>query len=129
MPTDATPSEILSNEAVEALHARAQKQAQAQLETLLKKHSVPRARRHLLAQYPVKAIPMTARKVKADLVVMGAVSRSGLKRLFIGNTAENLINELGCDILIVKPPKFASGVPRAPRGMQFLNPQPPMGFV
>jgi universal stress protein E len=38
---------------------------------------------------------------------MGAVSRSGLKRLFLGNTAEEVLDKLSCDVLIVKPPGFA----------------------
>ncbi len=38
----------------------------------------------------------------ADLVVMGAVSRSGIQRLFIGSTAEEVLDRLPCDVLIVK---------------------------
>jgi Universal stress protein family len=43
-------------------------------------------------------------------VVMGAVSRSGLKGLFIGNTAERILDELSCDILLVKPLKSRNRV-------------------
>jgi universal stress protein E len=39
---------------------------------------------------------------------MGAVSRSRLERLLIGNTAEHVLDELDCDVLIVKPPGFKS---------------------
>jgi len=46
------------------------------------------------------------------VVVMGAVSRSGLKRLFIGNSAERLLDKLDCDVLVVKPRRFTSPVPR-----------------
>jgi nucleotide-binding universal stress UspA family protein len=35
---------------------------------------------------------------------MGAMSRSGLKRIFIGNTAEQVLDSLQSDVLIVKPP-------------------------
>jgi universal stress protein E len=42
--------------------------------------------------------------MRASLVVMGAISRSGLKRIFIGNTAEQVLDSLRCDLLIVKPP-------------------------
>jgi hypothetical protein len=52
---------------------------------------------------------------------MGAVSRSGLKRLLIGNTAERILDELRCDILVVKPPRFRNRVPRATRGVQVLS--------
>jgi universal stress protein E len=43
-------------------------------------------------------------RLRADVVVMGAVSRRGLARVFLGNTAEEVLDKLGCDLLIVKPP-------------------------
>jgi universal stress protein E len=49
---------------------------------------------------------------KADLLVMGAVSRSLLKRAFIGNTAERVIDAVHCDVLIVKPRSFKTSVSR-----------------
>jgi len=45
-------------------------------------------------------------QLRADVVVMGAVSRSGLQRLFLGNTAEDVLDKLSCDVLIVKPDRF-----------------------
>ena len=39
----------------------------------------------------------------ADLLVMGAVSRSGLQRLALGSTAERVLDFVPCDLLIVKP--------------------------
>ncbi len=47
---------------------------------------------------------------KLDLVVMGAVARGALKRLFLGSTAEKIFGELTCDLLIVKPADFKSPV-------------------
>jgi universal stress protein E len=57
---------------------------------------------------------------------MGAVSRSGLKRLLIGNTAERVLDLLTCDILIVKPAQFADRVPRTRRGVRLVS-VPPVG--
>jgi universal stress protein E len=48
-------------------------------------------------------------QLHADIVVMGAVSRSGLQRLFLGSTAEDVLDKLGCDLVIVKP----AGAPAA----------------
>ena len=73
---------------------------------------------------PVTGISAVARKVRADLVVMGAVSRSGLKRLFIGNTAERVLNTLPCDVLVVKPAHFEKRVSAKLRGMRLIPPQP-----
>lgn len=41
-------------------------------------------------------------RTRADIVVMGAVSRSGLQRMFLGSTAERVLDHLPCDLLIVK---------------------------
>lgn len=63
---------------------------------------------------PAAQLPRLARKHGASVVVMGAVSRRGLKRLFVGNTAERVIDKLGCDVLVVKPRGFKSPVERRP---------------
>jgi len=85
---------------------------------------IPRARRHLVDADPVAAIPRLARRVSADLVIMGAVSRSGLKRMLIGNTAERVLGDLPCDVLVVKPAHFAKRVTERIRGMRVVPQQP-----
>ena len=49
------------------------------------------------------SLPDLARQLDASVVVMGAVSRSRLDRMLIGNTAERLLDRLECDVLVVKP--------------------------
>ena len=73
-------------------------------------------RRVLLVEgEPGQALPRVVRRLGARIVVMGAVSRSALKRLFIGSTAERLLDEISCDVCVVKPPGFRTTVPpRAP---------------
>jgi len=73
-----------------------------------------------VARHAVDAIPDTARKLKSSIVVMGAISRSGIKRLLIGNTAERILDSLSCDVLVVKPAHFKSGIARTKRGIQFI---------
>lgn len=51
-----------------------------------------------------QGIPDAVARFGTDLVVMGAVARSGLKRLLIGSTAEAVLGHLGCDVLAVRPP-------------------------
>jgi nucleotide-binding universal stress UspA family protein len=65
---------------------------------------------HLCRGRPVTLIPDTARQVQADLVVMGTVARTGIPGLFIGNTAEAILEQLQCSVLAVKPPGFESPV-------------------
>jgi universal stress protein E len=72
----------------------------------LRSTDIPISRRHLRVGAAARELPACAARIRATLVVMGAVSRSGLERLFIGNTAEHVMDELACDVLIVKPREF-----------------------
>jgi universal stress protein E len=56
---------------------------------------------HLLPGRTKDILPAFAREKAADLVIMGAVARSGLKRRLIGSTAEHVLDHVPCDILIV----------------------------
>jgi len=42
---------------------------------------------------------------------MGAVSRSRLQEIFLGSTAERVLERVGCDVLVVKPPDFTEKLP------------------
>ena len=85
------------------IESRAAKQATAALERAVGAAGVPPARRHLVGRHPADAIPQVARSTRAGIVVMGALSRSGLKRLVVGDTAERILDALACDVLVVKP--------------------------
>jgi universal stress protein E len=80
----------------------------------------PSHRLHVVEGSARDALPVAARSLKADIVVMGAISRSGLKRIFIGNTAEAVLDALPCDVLVVKPGSFKTKVPRRSRGAQLI---------
>jgi nucleotide-binding universal stress UspA family protein len=49
-------------------------------------------------------------ELRADLLVMGTVSRTGIAGLIIGNTAETVLNRVNCSVLAVKPDGFVSPV-------------------
>jgi universal stress protein E len=91
---------------------------------LLRSTDIPAARRYLVGGDPCEAVRATAARLDSDIVVMGAVSRRGLRRLLIGNTAERVLDRLTCDLLIVKPAEFTNRVPRACRGARVLAVQP-----
>jgi universal stress protein E len=74
-------------------------------------YGIPPDRIHLMLGSAVDLLAEEAERVRADVVVMGAVSRSRLKQIFIGNTAERVLDHLPCDVLIVKPLEFASDLP------------------
>ena len=99
---------VWEDPAVERTHAA---EVRAEFDRLAAKAGIPRARRHLVVGDVPSGLGATAARVRADVVVMGAVSRSGLRRLFIGSTAERVLDELRCDVLIVKPQGFRTRVP------------------
>lgn len=93
---------------VEEQHGR---RVRAAFDALAREARIPPARRHLRMGDIANELTALIRRTRARVVVMGAVSRSGLKRLFIGNTAERVLDRLPCDVLIVKPRGFRSPVP------------------
>ena len=66
--------------------------------------------RHLVKGQAQKVIPRLARSLDADLVVMGTVARTGVAGLFIGNTAEAILEQIECSVLAVKPEGFETPV-------------------
>jgi universal stress protein E len=82
-------------------------------------------RGHLVEGDPAKVIPQVAKDIHARIVVMGAVSRTGIRRLLIGNTAERTLGKLPCDVLVVKPHDFRRRVPREHHDTCVLTPAPP----
>jgi universal stress protein E len=106
---------------METGHAELEGMAERRLSRLVDGFDVQRSHCHLVHGRPADAIPRTAKRVRSAIVAMGAVSRSGLKRFFIGNTAEFVMDAVTADILVVKPADFQSRVPRSGRGVQILS--------
>jgi universal stress protein E len=69
-------------------------------------HGIDRDKTHLISGLTHEELPALSRELNASVVVMGAVARNRLKRLFIGATAERTLEHLPCDLLIVKPDWF-----------------------
>ena len=76
------------------------------LNALLKKADADNVQHQLLEGYPEEAIPSMIEKQGVNLLVMGAISRSKLQSALIGHTAERLLDEVACDLLIIKPEGF-----------------------
>lgn len=65
---------------------------------------------HLVKGLARKEIPVLAKAIAADLVVMGTVARTGVPGFIMGNTAETILNQLDCSVLAIKPPGFITPV-------------------
>jgi nucleotide-binding universal stress UspA family protein len=48
-------------------------------------------------------IPDTARATDTDLIIMGTQGRSDAKHLMVGSTAERVVRQASCPVLIVSP--------------------------
>lgn len=105
-PTLATPIEIPLQKVTDAFEKR-HRQA---LDELTERFDVPADRVHLHQGRPDQLLPTLVEKQRTDIAVMGAISRRGLKRIFIGHTAERVLDRLPCDLLIVKPTGFLTRV-------------------
>jgi len=64
----------------------------------------------LVKSEAASAISHKADQINADLIVMGTIGRTGIPGLFIGNTAEDVLNSTNASVLAVKPQGFVSPV-------------------
>jgi nucleotide-binding universal stress UspA family protein len=61
----------------------------------------------LLQGDPNTAIAQYTNEINADTLCMGTVSRSGLSRFLMGNTAESVLNSVHCSVVTHKPRGFS----------------------
>ena len=88
----------------------ARAQHQSQFEEVTKDHGIAEDRAHFVTGNTHEVLPLLAKKLDAALVVMGAVARNRLQRIFIGSTAERTMDRLPCDLLVVKPSWFKTPI-------------------
>jgi universal stress protein E len=79
------------------------------LYSLTDSYTIERSKVHMHQGGTRELLVALTDQLRADLVVMGAVSRGRLQRLFLGSTAEDVLDRLSCDVLIVKPNCFEEG--------------------
>lgn len=77
---------------------------------LARRHQLPETRVRVVGGDVAGVLPEFAKSERANLVVMGAVSRSFVERVLIGHTSERLLDQLDCDVLVVKSPGFHTRV-------------------
>ena len=65
---------------------------------------------HLVKGIPSKEIVSMASTQNIDLIVMGSVARIGIPGFIIGNTAESILGQVECSVLVIKPDGFISPV-------------------
>lgn len=118
----ATSAEPLAVYADPKLDEEQERYVKRTLERCVAPLDLPQRQLHLQRGNAESVLPALARRLHADVLVMGAVSRRGLKRLFIGNTAERTIDATTCDLLVVKPRGFKTPVSRRATPVQRILP-------
>lgn len=73
------------------------------LRELAAAHDIPEENFHCKRGPVEKVITSRAAKVRAQIVVMGTVGRTGVKARLLGNTAEGVLRHLKTDVLAIKP--------------------------
>ncbi|MBS0847445.1 universal stress protein UspE [Citrobacter sp. JGM124] len=91
------------NNAIRAQHLIAMK-------ALRQKFSINEDVVHVVKGQAEEVIPDLADQLDVGIVVLGTVGRTGLSAAFLGNTAEQVIGSLRCDLLVIKPDDFKSSV-------------------
>jgi universal stress protein E len=88
------------------------KQYKTWLNRLLEKHPSEglNLQVHLLKGEASKLIPEIAGICGIELIVMGTVCRTGIAGFFIGNTSEEVLRQVDCSVLTVKPDGFVTPV-------------------
>ena len=91
------------NDAIRGQHLLAMK-------ALRQKFGIDEKFTHVDKGLPEEVIPDLADHLDAGVVVLGTIGRTGLSAAFLGNTAEQVIDHLRCDLLAIKPDGYASPV-------------------
>ncbi len=73
-------------------------------------YKIPEQQLHLRQGLPEDVISDVAKEIDAELVILGTVGRSGLNVTLMGHTAEQVIDNLDCDLLALKPQGFISPI-------------------
>ena len=112
-PTVAEPllaTDTIAQEAATQAH-------QNRSRVLLDEHALNETSINVMVGEPADQIIEFAARQACDLLVMGAVARSALGRLLIGNTAEKVLDAVACDLLIIKP----DGIKAEPQSKTRVN--------
>ena len=102
----------MDREKIDKLVREAEAEHEEGLNNLLEKYDLQGLNHqvHLIKGTAGIVIPDVAEKERADLIVMGTLSRSGVRGFLIGNTAEKILQKVDCSVLAVKPDGFVTPV-------------------
>jgi len=65
---------------------------------------------HLIKGWEHKEVPVLAKQIDADVLIMGAVARTGIADFTMGNNAKSIFRQLEGSFLLIKQPGFVTPV-------------------
>ena len=69
----------------------------------MEEFSIPDTHRFLMDQAPEYSLQVLEADLQVDLVIVGAISRSIISDVIVGNTTEKVLDFLECDALLLRP--------------------------
>ena len=104
-------NEKLVKETIElAVHLDHGSSFELAMKALRQKFGINENMTHVEKGLPEEVIPDLAEHLQAGIVVLGTVGRTGISAAFLGNTAEQVIDHLRCDLLVIKPDQYQTPV-------------------
>jgi nucleotide-binding universal stress UspA family protein len=83
--------------------AALKREGQSFLAAAAQRTGEPPALQFLREGKPADQILAAAREWEADAIVIGTHGRSGMSRLVLGSTAESVVRQAPCPVLVIKP--------------------------
>jgi universal stress protein A len=93
------------------LLATLRREGQAFLATAAQRTGLPPAWQFLREGKPADEILAAAREWEADLIVIGTHGRSGVSRILLGSTAESVVRDAACPVLVITPQRDCAPSP------------------
>lgn len=78
------------------------------MKALRQKFSINSEHTHVEQGQPEEVIPELSEQLQVGVVVLGSLGRTGFSAALLGNTTEQVINHLRCDLLVIKPDDFSA---------------------
>lgn len=103
----------ISEEELAKVHSKQLHHLNTNIENIIENSSIDSTSHfnlHTLKGDPEDIIPEFITNSNIEMIIMGTVNRTGIPGFFIGNTAENVLNEITCSLLALKPEGFKSPI-------------------
>ncbi|MES2683560.1 MAG: universal stress protein [Pseudomonadota bacterium] len=102
---------VVYSSAFDKLYEQSRQVSRERFRAFAEQHQIPAAAQHLLYGPPWVALSQQAGEAPGNLLVLGSVHRSDLAAWVLGSTAERILDDARCDLLVVRPAKSATAEP------------------